>query len=106
MSGEILKIKCLVLGDPYKRVFSVEIAKTKDVNDLKNEIKAAKEPSFRDVLAESLDLYKVSIPRAESEAKLANKLFPEDVSGSEELDPMDELWEQFPKPEKKRVGGG
>jgi len=58
----MLNLNCWVIGDDPKRVFSVEIAKTKTVAALKKAIK--EDPSSKrdlnDIDAKYLDLWKVS----------------------------------------------
>jgi hypothetical protein len=56
----MLDINCWVLGDDPKRVFSVEIAKTKTVDALKDAIKEKKKHTFDGIDADRLDLWKVS----------------------------------------------
>jgi len=57
--SDMLDINCWVLGDDPKRVFSVEIAKTKTVDALKDAIKEKKKHTFDGIDADLLDLWKV-----------------------------------------------
>ncbi|KAF7730065.1 hypothetical protein EC973_003010 [Apophysomyces ossiformis] len=89
------KLFCLVEGEPLSRAFSVEIAPTAIVDQLKDAIKAKKSPRFDDIAANELTLWLVEIP--------------EDMEGSaitvDELDvkrkltpPWTSLITLFPKP--------
>jgi hypothetical protein len=61
MSARTLELNCLVLGnDPS--IFTVEIASSKTVSILKDMIKEKKQNEFKDVDADTLILWKVSIP--------------------------------------------
>ena len=56
----VLELNCWVLGDHYHHVFSVEIARTLKVGDLKDAIKEKTQPVFDHISANTLDLWKVS----------------------------------------------
>jgi len=56
---QILSLNCLVLGDDPDRLFTVEIAKTKNVSILKDQIKEKKGSQLKDVDASDLDLWRV-----------------------------------------------
>jgi hypothetical protein len=58
----IFELNSLVFGDDPSHVFQVEIEKTKTVAALKDAIKDKKTHTFRDVDADSLDLWVASIP--------------------------------------------
>ena len=53
-----IELWCWVLGDTPNRVFSVSIKRSDTIYDLKIAIKGEK-PPFKDIAADSLDLYKV-----------------------------------------------
>jgi len=55
-------LNCFVLGDNENNVFSVEIAKNKNVSILKDEIKKKKVHLLDHVDASDLELWKVSFP--------------------------------------------
>jgi hypothetical protein len=57
-----LELNCLVLGDDPSRVFTIEIGGTKKVSALKELIKDKKKPAFDHVPADTLDIFKVSLP--------------------------------------------
>ena len=58
----VLELNILVLGDDHRHVFPVKIASTESVGTLKKAIKDEKKHSFEHVDADSLDIFKVSIP--------------------------------------------
>ena len=55
-------LNCFVLGDDEERVFSIEIAKDKNVGILKKLIREENTRLFTDVDAKDLDLWKVCLP--------------------------------------------
>jgi hypothetical protein len=69
---QILSLNCFVLGDDPDRMFTVEIAKTKNVSILKDLIKVKKAPHLDRVAASDLDLWKVDFSPDNLEAELAN----------------------------------
>ena len=62
LSHHSLYINCLVFGDGSSHLFTIEIEDTKNVSALKKAIKDEKKHSFEHVDADSLDIFKVSIP--------------------------------------------
>jgi hypothetical protein len=61
MSGTLnLNLNCWAIGDDPRRMFEVEIGKTKSVSALKKLIKEEKQPAYNDITADSLDLWQVS----------------------------------------------
>ena len=58
----LLLLNCLVLGHDSGRIFPVKIDRNKNVGCLKEAIKEAKKPAFDDIDADSLEIWKVSIP--------------------------------------------
>jgi hypothetical protein len=69
----LIDLNCWVAGDPPERVFSVKIEATEKVSALKDAIKKKKKPAFNNITADSLDLWKVSIPVDEDELEQAVK---------------------------------
>ena len=59
---QLLSLNCFVLGDDVENVFTVEVDKTKNVSILKKLIKEEKSPIFNHIPANSLVLWKSSIP--------------------------------------------
>ncbi|KIL61625.1 hypothetical protein M378DRAFT_166758 [Amanita muscaria Koide BX008] len=58
----LLELNCLVSGETYSRIFKVRIEASQAVADLKNAIKEEIKHTFQHVVADTLDLWKVSIP--------------------------------------------
>jgi len=68
-----LELNCLVQGDDLRHIFQIEIASTKAVSALKELIKIKKEHAFKGVDADTLALWKVSMPAdANLEQELGN----------------------------------
>ena len=59
---QLLSLNCFVLGDDLRKLFTVEVEKTKNVSILKDLIKEKKAPHLDHVAASDLDLWNVSIP--------------------------------------------
>jgi hypothetical protein len=57
-----LTLLCYVRGDKYKQAFTVKIKEGESVADLKKAIKEEQSPIFDHVTANSLALWRVSIP--------------------------------------------
>jgi hypothetical protein len=57
--SDLLNLNCWVLGDDPQCVFSLKIAKSETINVLKKAIKNEKKPIFDDIMADTLDLWKV-----------------------------------------------
>ena len=58
----LLLLNCWVLGEDTTRIFPVEIDRDKNVGGLKKAIKEEKKPAFDNITADSLNVWKVSIP--------------------------------------------
>ena len=86
-----LTINCWVLEDDYEHVFRVEISRNKDVVDLKEAIKAENGSLLKDIDADTLILYKVSIQHTPQLAEHASALELADLR----LKPFDDLSEVF-----------
>ncbi|KAI1302991.1 hypothetical protein EDD11_005444 [Mortierella claussenii] len=56
------KLFCLVDGETASRAFPIKVAHDDTVGDLKDLIKIKKAPEFDDIVADSLTLWRVSIP--------------------------------------------
>jgi Crinkler effector protein N-terminal domain len=87
-----LQLNCLVLGDDHHCVFPVEIAPTKTVGALKKAIKEEKKHAFRNVDADILLIWEVSIPVDGNLKKNLNNL---KLADGRSLSPVDELLEVF-----------
>jgi hypothetical protein len=69
-----LDLNCLVLGNDANHIFPIEIAERKTVGALKDAIKDKKEYAFPHVDADTLILWKVSIPVNQSLTETLSKL--------------------------------
>jgi hypothetical protein len=104
--SDMLNLNCWLLGDDPRRVFSVKIAKSETVDDLKKAIKedSSRKNYFNDVDAADLDLWKVRdgasytdvddliLCKVEINLKKDRKLLKtikvdSDIQGGEELEP-------------------
>lgn len=96
-----LSLFCYVLGDDPQQIFPVKIAPTETVGDLKDAIKAKKSNTLKDVDADTLKLWKVSIPvDSRFKERIETSAFAEEGC----LQPMSELSEIFPdSPLRKHV---
>ncbi|KAG0279026.1 H(+)-transporting V1 sector ATPase subunit A [Linnemannia gamsii] len=104
MDNNLLTLFCLVDGEGTSNAFSVKIASTDTVDDLKEHIKTKKSPEFDDIAADKLTLWSVSIliTRDYSEIPiLFNNIAKEE---KEKLHPADDLSDIFDeKPPKKPI---
>ena len=58
----MLKLFCYVLGEGCNNTFAVNIKEDETIGDLREAIKEEKRPKFDDILADSLTLWKASVP--------------------------------------------
>ncbi|EKM75545.1 hypothetical protein AGABI1DRAFT_109310 [Agaricus bisporus var. burnettii JB137-S8] len=95
----LLSLFCYVRGESHKNVFLVKIEDGDTVDGLRKAIKTEKSPSFNDIDASSLFLWKVSLPYSQN--------IKEDVErhlvGKKPLDPVDDISDLFPLPLEKRT---
>ncbi|KAG1887281.1 hypothetical protein F4604DRAFT_1721175 [Suillus subluteus] len=64
-----IRLNCLVLGDdPWIHIFSIKIARTESVGDLKKLIKEEKRPEIDAVAADRLKLWNASNLMSQSDA--------------------------------------
>jgi hypothetical protein len=82
----LLEINCLVLGETHNHIFPVKIAGTESVGALKDAIKEKKRPAFDHVPADTLVLWKVSLPFDDSLEEIVKNF-----DGGEPLSPVDKL---------------
>src|SRR5258708_3115374 len=90
--SDMLDLNCWVLGDDPSHIFPIEIAESKTVGGLKKAIKEEKKPEFDHVAADSLDLWKVSIPDDRNLKENIGKL---DFDDEQPLSPMAKLSKVF-----------
>ncbi|THH02631.1 hypothetical protein EW145_g6727 [Phellinidium pouzarii] len=103
MSNETLTLQCLVYGgrDPIKHIFPVEIARTKTVGQLKDEIKA-KKPAFANIAADDLLLWKAEID-ANDTKHFEKELSEYQFNSDDELLPLMRLTVLFLNPPKEDI---
>ena len=97
---QLLSLNCFVLGDDPKKMFTVEVEKTKNVSLLKKLIKEEKAPHLNHVSSSDLDLWSVSIPtddNAEVERLIKH------INNLEPLKPFLPLSFMFPRVEKSHL---
>ncbi|KAF9178796.1 hypothetical protein BGZ50_007463 [Haplosporangium sp. Z 11] len=88
-----LKLFCIVDGKPTSRIFSVKIASDETVDDLRKLIKTKYAVEFKDVDANDLTLWQVSIPVTEDDDELPIKL--DALNEKKKLEPIDDLSDVF-----------
>jgi len=87
-----LKLFCWVIGENPQNVFSVKIQKQETVADLKKAIKAEKRRTLRDIDADALLLWDVSVPYTSQLVENVAKL---ELDKRDVLSPLDNLSEVF-----------
>jgi hypothetical protein len=87
-----LQLNCLVQGDNLCNAFSVEIASTKNASALQKAIRKEKEHAFKGVDADTLVLWKVSMP-ADGPVKQDPRIH--DLDEDQSLSLLEELSEVF-----------
>jgi hypothetical protein len=85
-----LALNCLVSGDDSDHIFTIEVANAKNVSALKDAIKDKKRPAFDHVPADTLVLWKVSLP---VDDKLEENL--PNLAGETSLSPVIKLSKVF-----------
>jgi hypothetical protein len=96
----IIQLNCWVLGDDVRQVFPIKIANTESVGTLKEAVKDKKRPALDHVTADSLTLWKVSIPKDRLQQSLANL----DLTDATPLSSMDDLDDVFSdEPHRKHL---
>ena len=78
MSARILELNCLILGDDPSLIFTVEISETRPVSILKKEIWKENRNSFKAVDADTLVLWKVSLPVNENFKQILGEFEPDE----------------------------
>lgn len=90
------RLWCCIDGVPV-HLFSVIVAKSDTVDDLKQAIKKTTTPQLDDTPAFSLDLFKVSIGGEELHSRSEDIRHPEGIEGNVKLEnPSDRLSQVFP----------
>ncbi|KAK3822371.1 MAG: hypothetical protein J3R72DRAFT_459113 [Linnemannia gamsii] len=93
MADNILNLFCLVDGEGTPNAFSVKIASTDTVDDLKVHIKTKKSPEFDDIAADKLILWRVSHPIIE--ANKHNPVHLSKIDAPTELNPTNVIANVF-----------
>jgi hypothetical protein len=94
---QLLSLNCFVLGDDLKKMFVVEIEKTKSVSILKDLIKGKNSSSFGNVDSKNIDLWNVSIPVEDVNERLKN------INNLEPLNSLLKLSHVFPHVEENHL---
>ena len=94
----VLQLFCIIYPreKPSKYAFSVKLGNDKTIDHLKDAIKHENANYLKDIDANELTLYKLSIPGKDMSQALSTLRFDESDDRVEELDPMDSLDEVFP----------
>jgi hypothetical protein len=87
-----LQLNCWVFGDDDSQVFPIKIGNKESVGTLKKAIKEEKKPVLDHVTADSLTLWKVSIPVGR---RLQQNLANEDLTNETSLSSVDDLVDVF-----------
>ncbi|KAG0012100.1 hypothetical protein BGZ82_002729 [Podila clonocystis] len=102
MTDNRLSLFCLCDGESTSNAFSVKVATTDTIDDLKEAIKVKKTPKFDDIATDELTLWRVSVPVIAAEKHDAVALHA--LDSKEELLPTDELSDVFTEtPPKKTI---
>ncbi|SRR6266487_1695840 len=96
-SSQTLELNCLVLGDDFTQVFTVEILESKNVSALKKAIKDEKKPFFDHVPADSLILWRVSIPVDSEFQDKISELILDDTNSLSAVDRLSKLFSDVPQ---------
>ncbi|KAK2467901.1 hypothetical protein APHAL10511_000196 [Amanita phalloides] len=96
-----IRLWCWVLGDPHNRVFAVSIKRSASIDDLKIVIQGRK-PSFRDIPADSIDLYKFQLPLEDFNEDYAQSINLEDRQELKSFNDVSVYWMKEPGKHLKR----
>ncbi|KAM6497143.1 hypothetical protein JOM56_007616 [Amanita muscaria] len=97
-----IRLWCWVLGDTHKRVFSVFIKRSAPIEDLKIAIQGQK-PSFKDIPADSIDLYKFQLPLEDFNEDYAQSINLEDGQQLKSFKRISFYWKADPEEEALSV---
>jgi len=96
-SSQPLELNCLVLGDDSSHIFSVKIASTESVFTLKKAIRDEKNNAFQHVDADSLILWKVSIPVGSEFQDKFSELILDDTKSLSAVDRLSNIFSDVPQ---------
>ena len=97
LSSQTLELNCLVVGDDSSRIFSTKIASSESVFTLKKAIKDEKKPFFDHVPADSLILWRVSIPVDSEFQDKISELILDDTNSLSAVDRLSKLFSDVPQ---------
>ncbi|CAB4479245.1 hypothetical protein RhiirA5_318078 [Rhizophagus irregularis] len=101
MSG-IIRLSCLVFGDPIENAFTVKVDKDETISELKEIIKTKKQNTFNDVDANELSLWKINASLDELNQFICKNDTDIKTIG-EKLFPLNKVGKEFPEPAGERV---
>ena len=96
---QLLSLNCFVLGDDLKKVFTVEVEKTKNVSILKDQIKEKKASLLNHVDASDLNLWNISLAKDD----VTNEKLKSTIDNLEPLDALLRLSDVFPCVEESHL---
>jgi hypothetical protein len=97
----ILNLSCWLVGDDATSIFQAEFVNTRSVATLKDAIKEKKKPVLDHIPADSLRLWRCSIP---VDRDLQKRLASLDLADESQLSSVDDLLEIFPElPPRKHL---
>jgi len=101
MTDKSLHLFCLVDGDPISKAFPLAILSTETIGQLRNTIHLSKPIWFKDLEAEDLILWSVSIPVVP--ANKNRPIFLNEFDSAKELDSTDDVADVFLDTPKKTI---
>ena len=100
MTTDSLSLFCYVRGDDGGEPFKIDIDKSKTVSDLRKAVKEETKPKFDDIPANSLVLWKVSVPITKN---LKNEVEALKLVDDDKLQSTDGLSDIFSDLAKRRI---
>ena len=101
MSG-IIRLACLVVGEPIENAFTVKVDKDETISELKEIIKTKKQNTFNDIDANELSLWKIDASLGELN-QFIGKNDSDIKTIGEQLLPLNKVGQGFPEPAGERV---
>src|ERR1043165_9974813 len=101
MSG-IIRLSCLVFGEPIENAFTVKVDKDETISELKEIIKTKKQNTFNYIDANELSLWKINASLGELNQFIRKNDSDIKIIG-EQLFPLNKVGEEFPEPADERV---
>ncbi|KAG1784737.1 uncharacterized protein HD556DRAFT_199653 [Suillus plorans] len=97
------KLNCIVLGDDPCHIFSVNVARTQSVYDLKKVIKDKNKPQFDHVDATHIDLWQVDLPVDETIEHNLNNLTLDKEKRLWPLTKLQKVFSEIPEDEHLHI---